>query len=198
MENENALINKLSHFPKISDRNCDGIHLEGFGNMTECMTLDQCEDILESPDAPDNIHVCGWDGSVAKMMICCKKRKVMSSASTLMNSPRFPKNQGQPRIKNMDKSPFCQLWKAYGACKLDKHFSIRIQYDNSYPSENEYDYEYDYDYGYDTSHTFAGVYNIKSWDMFSFMQKACMTTCGWTYHETEVEKVERNKVNNEQ
>ena len=199
MENEDALINKLpSDLPKISDKNCDGINVEGFGNLTECMTLDQCEDILESPDAPDNIHVCGWDGSVAKMMICCTKRKIISSRSTFISAPRFPKYQGQPRIRNMDKSPFCQRWKANGACKLDTHFSIRIN-DSSYPGEDPYYADYynifddEYDYG-SSEFIFPGVYNIESWDMFSFMQKACMTTCGWTWPGT---AVERNKVTNE-
>ena len=186
MENE---ISKLSSdLPKVSDKNCDGIQEEGFGNLTECMTLDQCEDILESPNAPTNIHVCGWDGSVAKMMICCTKRKITSAASAL-NAPRFPKYEGQPRIRNMDKSPFCQRWKANGACKLDTHFSIRIN-DSSYPGEDIFDDEYDYGSEFTLP---GGVYNINSWDMFSFMQKACMTTCGWTWPDT---AVERNKVNN--
>ena len=191
---ENEISKLSSDLPKVSDKNCDGIQEEGFGNLTECMTLDQCEDILESPNAPTNIHVCGWDGSVAKMMICCTKRKITSAASTL-NAPRFPKYKGQPRIENMDKSPFCQLWKAYGACKLDKHFSIRIN-DSSYPYPGEDTYYADYynifddEYDYGSEVIYPGVYDIESWDMFSFMQKACMTTCGWTWPGT---AIERNK-----
>ena len=186
VENEDALINELSSdLFKVSDKNCDG-------NNTECMTLDQCEGILESANAPDEVHVCGWDDSVAMMMICCKNKKTISSASTSIKAPRFPKYQDQPRIKNMDKSPFCPRWKANGACKLDRHFSIKIN-DTRYREDPYYADYYDiFDYEYDEEFTFPGIYNINSWDMFSFMQKACMTTCGWTWPGT---AVETNKVN---
>ena len=46
----------------------------------------------------------------------------------------------------------CKKWKRYGACELDRDFNIS------------------------TVSSFQPVQNVDMWD---FMQKSCMKSCGW-------------------
>ena len=52
-----------------------------------------------------------------------------------------------------DKAGLCSKWKEGGACRLDTHFPIGAAVDEM---------------------------DVYSKDMFDFMQKACLKTCGWT------------------
>ena len=66
-------------------------------------------------------------------------------------SPRFPDSRGRARRVG-DKSPLCRKWTRNGACELDRDFNIS------------------------TVSSFQPVQNVDMWD---FMQKSCMKSCGW-------------------
>ena len=65
--------------------------------------------------------------------------------------PRFPDKNGGAR-KVEDLTPECKKWRRYGACELDRDFNIS------------------------TVSSFQPVQNVDMWD---FMQKSCMKSCGW-------------------
>ena len=66
--------------------------------------------------------------------------------------PRFPKN-GEAREVH-DLTELCDVWAKNDGCRLDQDFYVNNQ-----------------------TQGFTGF--VKSHDMFSFMQKTCMKSCGW-------------------
>ena len=168
---EEAYVNEDGSI-KVSDQKCHGIKLEDFGELSECVTIDRCPDLLESGVAPQHsVDLCGFDKQSAKMMMCCPKKHVITSPKTQAKSvsaqaPRFPDASGSPRSVE-DRTPLCSRWKEHGGCDMDRDFVF-----------NGTNAGHTDDFGSDT---------VTSWTMFSFMQQACMGSCGWT----------NNKVSNE-
>ena len=135
----------------IATQSCAGFaNIEYKGEfLTECVTLDRCPSLLESP-TERIIAPCGFDKEASLMMVCCTTSRVTAS-STPQIKPRYPQANGEPRPVE-DRTPeHCRRWKNNGACRLDKDFSGK---------------EYD-----DLS--------VLSEEMFPFMMSACMKTCGW-------------------
>ena len=137
----------------MSDNFCPNLTLPGYGALIECVTLDSCPALLDSSQAPANQTLpCGFDEDKNLMKICCPADLVdTSSEEDISQKPRFPDTQGQAR-RVEDMTPMCQKWKQNGACALDRHF-------------------------HESTNNSAG--EVKSSDMFSFMVKACMSSCGW-------------------
>ena len=167
---EEAYVNEDGSI-KVSDQKCHGIKLEDFGELSECVTIDRCPELLDSGVAFKNgVDLCGFDKQSAKMMMCCPKKFVITSPKTQARAisaqaPRFPHASGRPRPVE-DRTPLCSRWKEHGGCDLDRDFAFNGT--NNGHSD---------DFGTDW---------VTSWSMFSFMQQACMGSCGWT----------NNKVNN--
>ena len=138
----------------MSDNFCPNLTLPGYGALIECVTLDSCPALLDSSQAPANQTLpCGFDEDKNLMKICCPADLVdTASKEDISQKPRFPNPLGEAR-KVEDLTPMCQKWKQSGACALDRHFN------DSYLNNS------------------AG--EVKSSDMFSFMVKACMSSCGW-------------------
>ena len=138
----------------MSDNFCPNLTLTGYGALTECVGLDSCPSLLDSSQAPANQTLpCGFDEDKNLMKICCPADLVdTSSKEDISQKPRFPNTFAQAR-KVEDITPMCQKWKQNGACALDRHFN------DTYLNNS------------------AG--EVKSRDMFSFMVKACMSSCGW-------------------
>ena len=159
--------------PQVSDQKCHGIKLQDFGELSECVTIDKCPDLLESGVAPQaSVDLCGFDKKSAKMMMCCPEKFVIRSPKSqakaaAAQTPRFPDESGNPRPVE-DRTDLCSLWKEHGGCDLDRDFVF-----------NGTSIGHADDFGSDW---------VTSWEMFSFMQQACMSSCGWT----------NNKVNNGQ
>ena len=150
---------EVGQLTKVSDQKCHGIRLDDFGSLTECVTLDRCPDLLDSGVAPQHsVDLCGFDRNTAQMMMCCPKKHVIEAQEARTQPPRFPDTTGNPRPVE-DRTSFCSRWKEHGGCYLDRNFGF-----------NGTNAGYSNDFGTDM---------VTSWEMFSFMQKACMGTCGW-------------------
>ena len=156
---------------KVSDKKCHGIKLKDFGELSECVTIDKCPELLESGVAPQHsVDLCGFDTQSAKMMMCCPEKFVIKSPKSqakavLAQAPRFPDASGSPRPVE-DRTPLCSLWKEHGGCELDRDFEFN---------------------GTNTGHADDfGSDLVTSWEMFSFMQQACMGSCGWTNNKVNI------------
>ena len=58
-----------------------------------------------------------------------------------------------------DRTPLCSRWKEHGACDLDRDFVLN---------------------GTNQGLGQVGFVKVTSWEMFHFMQRACLGSCGWT------------------
>ena len=147
--------NESFTYPKVSDQKCDGF-------KSKCVTLDRCPSLLDTGLAPQQSVVpCGFDKSTAKMMMCCPKKHVIRSlvSAAKAQPPRFPDSSGPHPRPVEDRTPLCDLWKQHGGCDLDRHFVFN---GSNVGSSNKF-----------------GGDLVTSWEMFSFMQKTCMGSCGW-------------------
>ena len=113
---------------------------------------------MENVRAPLNQTItCGFDETQYLVKICCPPSLVKQPQNFAQLS-RFPDRNGKPRDVD-DKTKFCEQWSKNDACKLDREFNISsINYFFSFYSDKK---------------------ASASKDMFSFMQKSCMKTCGW-------------------
>ena len=122
--------------------------------LTECVTLDRCPSILESP-TDRIIAPCGFDEGASLMMVCCPASRVTNSTSPQIK-PRYPQANGEPRPVE-DRTPeHCQRWKNNGACRQDI---------DSHCLEEGCDLTVDQ--------------NVPTEELFPFMMSACMESCGW-------------------
>ena len=137
---------------QISDDYCpSGYEFPGHGEISECVPLNQCPEVLENVRAPLNQTItCGFDVTKNLVKICCPP-SLVKEPQNFAQPPRFPDKNGKPRDVD-DKTKFCEKWSKNNACKLDREFNISV------------------------INYFAPVL---SKDMFTFMQKSCMKTCGW-------------------
>ena len=66
---------------KVSDQSCNPYGqfavLPGIGNLTDCVAINKCYDLLDANDAPlSRLITCGFDEKENLMMICCPTEKV--------------------------------------------------------------------------------------------------------------------------
>ena len=118
----------------------------------QCVALSQCKS-LDSPSPPELNYPCGFDTELSLLKVCCPPENI-TQPQILAQPPRFPKSGRARRVE--DKTELCSKWRRNDACRLDKHFNV--------------------DGDGDDTHFFGEVY---SRDMFDFMQKSCAETCGW-------------------
>merc|ERR1711988_1132551 len=110
--------NRIRGSITVSDQKCHGIKLQDFGELSECVTIDKCPDLLESGVAPQNsVDLCGFDKQSAKMMMCCPEKFVIRSPKSqakavAAQAPRFPDASGGPRPVE-DRTDLCSLWKEH-------------------------------------------------------------------------------------
>ena len=167
---EEAYVNEDGSI-KVSDQKCHGIKLEDFGELSECVTIDRCPELLDSGVAFKNgVDLCGFDKQSAKMMMCCPKKFVITSPKTQARAisaqaPRFPHASGRPRPVE-DRTPLCSRWKEHGGCDLDRDFVLN---------------------GTNQGLGQVGFVKVTSWEMFHFMQRACLGSCGWTNNKVSID-----------
>jgi len=150
---------------KVADANCaylfggyfnltanNVVGVKGPGVLSECVTIDSCPSLLDIPRAPaETVIPCGFDEQQNSVKICCPEVDVTEPKKTTQ-PPRFPKN-GEAREVH-DLTEMCNVWAKNDGCRLDQDFYVNNQ-----------------------TQGFTGF--VKSHDMFSFMQKTCMKSCGW-------------------
>ena len=90
--------------------------------ISECVSLDQCQGVLDNDHAPSNQTLaCGFDEDKKVMKICCPQQLVRTDGPVVLRKTRFTSRSGQP-YKVQDRSGLCSRWRRNGACNLDTDF----------------------------------------------------------------------------
>jgi len=118
-------------------------------DSSSCVSIDQCLDYLHDPRAPEN-----QTQAVCGFDQEAKLLKICCPKSFLKKtegySPQKPRFPKNGKARKVsDKTKMCGTWAKNNACKLDRHFYSEMPY------------------------------MVRSQDMFDFMTKACLETCGW-------------------
>lgn len=152
-ENSNIYLPKENPITMAS-KTCYNTSIPDGKVLSECVPINRCTEILNSPDAPVTvIQPCGFDKEQSAMMICCPK-ELTTNPVDAAQKPRFPVGNilGREARPCEDKHEMCSRWKDNGGCALDQDFVI---------SE------------------LGGNGRVTSGDMFGFMEAACPASCGW-------------------
>jgi len=146
----------VQDIPKMADKECrvngQFLTLDGIGEISQCVAINQCGKVLDSDVAPQTQTLpCGFDEAEKLLMVCCPEDAVTKPES-IKQKPRFLSRNGRAR-KVEDKADQCRKWRDNEGCSLDKDVSISN----------------------------IDIWNGKvlSKTLFGFMQAACLKTCGW-------------------